>query len=41
VSIADWGVGIGLFPAKDGRKLVDELVYPAIIKEAAPDRTDF
>jgi ABC-type nitrate/sulfonate/bicarbonate transport system substrate-binding protein len=40
VSIAQWGVGAGLFPAKDARKLVDELVYPAIIKEAAPDRTD-
>ncbi len=40
VSIADWGVGIGLFPAKDGKKLVEELVYPAIIKEAAPGRTD-
>jgi sulfonate transport system substrate-binding protein len=39
-SIAEWGVGIGLFPAKDAKKLVDELVYPAIIKEAAPDRTD-
>ena len=41
VSIAQWGVGIGLFPAKDAKKLVDELVYPAIIKEAAPNRTDF
>jgi len=40
VSIAEWGVGIGLFPAKDAKKLVDELVYPAIIKEAAPGRTD-
>jgi ABC-type nitrate/sulfonate/bicarbonate transport system substrate-binding protein len=40
VSIAEWGVGIGLFPAKDARKLVDDLVYPAIIKEAAPGRTD-
>jgi ABC-type nitrate/sulfonate/bicarbonate transport system substrate-binding protein len=39
-SIAEWGVGIGLFPAKDAKKLVDELVYPAIIKEAAPSRTD-
>ena len=39
-SIAEWGVGIGLFPAKDAKKLVDELVYPAIIKEAAPNRTD-
>jgi ABC-type nitrate/sulfonate/bicarbonate transport system substrate-binding protein len=39
-SIAEWGVGIGLFPAKDAKKLVNELVYPAIIKEAAPSRTD-
>ena len=41
LSIAEWGVGIGLFPTKDAKKLVDELVYPAIIKEAAPNRTDF
>jgi ABC-type nitrate/sulfonate/bicarbonate transport system substrate-binding protein len=41
LSIAEWGVGIGLFPAKDAKKLVDELIYPAIIKEAAPDRADF
>jgi len=41
LSIAEWGVGIGLFPAKDAKKLVDELIDPAIIKEAAPDRTDF
>ena len=41
VSIAEWGVGIGLFPAKDARKLVDDLIYPAIMKEAAPTRTDF
>jgi ABC-type nitrate/sulfonate/bicarbonate transport system substrate-binding protein len=40
VNIAQWGVGVGLFPAKDARKLVEELVYPVIIKEAAPDRTD-
>lgn len=40
VSIAEWGVGAGLFPTKDAKKLVDELVYPAIIKEAAPNRTD-
>jgi ABC-type nitrate/sulfonate/bicarbonate transport system substrate-binding protein len=38
--IAEWGIGIGLFPAKDARKLVDELVYPDIIKAAAPNRTD-
>lgn len=41
VSIAKWGVGMGLFPTKDAKKLVDELMYPAIIKAAAPDRTDF
>lgn len=41
LSIAEWGVGIGLFPAKDAKKLVDDLVDPSIIKEAAPDRTDF
>jgi ABC-type nitrate/sulfonate/bicarbonate transport system substrate-binding protein len=40
VSIAEWGTGIGLFPTKNAESLVDELVYPAIIKEAAPDRTD-
>lgn len=39
-SIAEWGVGAGLFPTKDARKLVEELIYPAIIKEAAPSRTD-
>jgi ABC-type nitrate/sulfonate/bicarbonate transport system substrate-binding protein len=41
VSIAEWGVGAGLFPSKDAKKLVDELMYPAIIKQAAPTRTDF
>jgi sulfonate transport system substrate-binding protein len=41
LSMAEWGAGIGLFPTKDPRKLVDELMYPAIIKEAAPSRTDF
>ena len=41
LSIAQWGAGIGLFPTKDPKGLVNELVYPAIIKEAAPDRTDF
>ena len=40
VSIAEWGIGVGLFPAKNANSLVDELIYPAIIKEAAPDRTD-
>ena len=40
LSIAEWGAGVGLFPTKDAKSLVDELVYPAIIKEAAPNRTD-
>ncbi len=40
VSIAEWGTGIGLFPTKNAKSLVDELVYPEIIKEAAPDRTN-
>jgi ABC-type nitrate/sulfonate/bicarbonate transport system substrate-binding protein len=38
--IAEWGARIGLFPTKNAKSLVDELVYPAIIKEAAPNRTD-
>jgi NitT/TauT family transport system substrate-binding protein len=41
VGIAEWGIGMGLFPAKDAKKLVDELVDPSIIKAAAPSRTDF
>lgn len=41
VSIAEWGVGMGLFPAKDAKKLVDELIDPSIIKSVAPSRTDF
>lgn len=40
-SIAEWGAGIGLFPTKEPKKLVEDLIYPAIIKEAAPSRTDF
>ena len=40
LKIAEWGIGIGLFPAKDARKLVEELVYPDLIKIAAPNRTD-
>jgi ABC-type nitrate/sulfonate/bicarbonate transport system substrate-binding protein len=40
VSIAEWGTRIGLFPTKNAGGLVEELVNPAIIKEAAPDRTD-
>lgn len=38
--IAEWGASTGLFPTKNAKQLVDELVYPAIIKEAAPSRTD-
>jgi ABC-type nitrate/sulfonate/bicarbonate transport system substrate-binding protein len=38
--IAEWSAGIGLIPIKDAKSLVDELVYPAIIKEAAPNRSD-
>jgi ABC-type nitrate/sulfonate/bicarbonate transport system substrate-binding protein len=41
VSIAEWGIGVGLFPSKDAKKLVDELIDPSIIKAAAPSRTDF
>jgi ABC-type nitrate/sulfonate/bicarbonate transport system substrate-binding protein len=40
LKIAEWGIGIGLFPAKDARTLVDEIIYPDIIKAAAPNRTD-
>jgi sulfonate transport system substrate-binding protein len=38
--IAEWGIGIGLFPAKDAKALVDEIIYPDVIKAAAPSRTD-
>jgi ABC-type nitrate/sulfonate/bicarbonate transport system substrate-binding protein len=38
--IAEWSAGIGLIPIKDAKSLGDELVYPAIIKEAAPNRSD-
>jgi len=38
--IAEWGAGIGLFPTKDPKELVQELVDPAVIKAAAPNRTD-
>jgi ABC-type nitrate/sulfonate/bicarbonate transport system substrate-binding protein len=39
--IADWGIGIELFPAESGRTLVDGMIHPDIIKAVAPDRTDF
>jgi ABC-type nitrate/sulfonate/bicarbonate transport system substrate-binding protein len=38
--IAEWGAGIGLFPTKDPKGLVDQLIYPDIIRAAAPNRTD-
>jgi ABC-type nitrate/sulfonate/bicarbonate transport system substrate-binding protein len=38
--IAQWGAGIGLFPTGDPKKLVEELVHPALVKAVAPDRTD-
>lgn len=40
VRIAEWAVALGLFQANDPRKLVEELVYPDLIRAAAPDRTD-
>lgn len=41
LSIAEWGAEVGLFPTKDPKKLVDELIDPSIIKAVAPSRTDF
>jgi ABC-type nitrate/sulfonate/bicarbonate transport system substrate-binding protein len=38
--MAEWAVSLGLFTTPDPRKLVEELVYPDIIKAAAPHRTD-
>jgi sulfonate transport system substrate-binding protein len=38
--IAEWAISMGLFEASDPQKLVQELIYPDIIKVAAPDRTD-
>ena len=40
LKIAEWGIGIGLFPAKDAKALVDSIIYPDIMRAAAPDRTD-
>lgn len=40
LKIAEWGVGIGLFPTKDPKGLVDQLIYPDLIRAAAPARTD-
>jgi taurine transport system substrate-binding protein len=41
IGIAEWGIGMGLFPAKDAKKLVEELIDPSVIKAVAPSRTDF
>jgi hypothetical protein len=38
--IAEWAVSLGLFQTPDPKKMVEELVYPDIIKAAAPNRTD-
>jgi sulfonate transport system substrate-binding protein len=38
--IAEWAVALGLFQTPDPKKMVEELVYPDIIKAAAPNRTD-
>jgi ABC-type nitrate/sulfonate/bicarbonate transport system substrate-binding protein len=40
LKIAEWGVGIGLFPTKDPKGLVDQIIYPDVIRAAAPARTD-
>ncbi len=40
LKIAEWGVSIGLFPTKDPKGLVDQIIYPDIIRAAAPSRTD-
>lgn len=41
VRIAEWATALGLFEAKDPKKLVEDLVYADIIRAAAPNRTDF
>jgi ABC-type nitrate/sulfonate/bicarbonate transport system substrate-binding protein len=38
--LAEWMVSLGLIQTPDAKKLVEELVYPDIIKAAAPNRTD-
>ena len=40
IRIAEWGARTELFSTSDPRKLVQDFVYPALIKEAAPGRTD-
>ncbi|MHA3904961.1 ABC transporter substrate-binding protein [Castellaniella sp. WN] len=41
VNVAEWGNKIGLFSASDPQSLVKGIVYPDLIKEVAPERTDF
>jgi ABC-type nitrate/sulfonate/bicarbonate transport system substrate-binding protein len=40
LKIAEWGVAVGLFPTKDPKGLVDQLMYPDLMRAAAPARTD-
>jgi NitT/TauT family transport system substrate-binding protein len=40
LKIAEWGIAVGLFPVKDAKALVDGIIYPDIMRAAAPDRTD-
>lgn len=38
--MAEWAISMGLFTVDDPAKLVDELIYPDLIRAAAPTRTD-
>jgi ABC-type nitrate/sulfonate/bicarbonate transport system substrate-binding protein len=38
--MAEWAMSMDLFPKSDPQKLVEDLIYPDIIRAAAPDRTD-
>jgi taurine transport system substrate-binding protein len=38
--MAEWAVSMGLFTTSDPSKLVQELIYPDLIRAAAPSRTD-
>jgi ABC-type nitrate/sulfonate/bicarbonate transport system substrate-binding protein len=40
LKIAEWGVAVGLFPTTDPKGLVDQLMYPDLMRAAAPARTD-
>lgn len=40
LKIAEWGVAIGLFPTKDPKGLVEQIIYPDLMRAAAPSRTD-